>query len=91
MRRALTRAAGENVGSYNITAGTFTAPSANYSAPSFTGTPTLTINTAALTASVANQTKTYGADDPGAADRGDEPHGAGEPHGRDLERQRCGG
>jgi hypothetical protein len=61
---ALTRAAGENVGAYNITAGAFTAPSANYSAPSFTGGPTLTISTAALTASVANQSKTYGSDDP---------------------------
>jgi hypothetical protein len=61
---ALTRAAGETVGAYNITAGTFSAPSANYSAPGFTGSPTLTINTAALTASVSNQSKTYGADDP---------------------------
>src|SRR6185369_15487898 len=61
---ALTRAAGENVGSRAITAGTFSAASGNYSAPTFTGTPTLTISQASLTGSIANQTKVYGADDP---------------------------
>src|SRR5205823_1204589 len=61
---ALTRATGENVGSYNITAGTFTTPSTNYSSPVFTGTPTLAISTASLTGSIANQSKVYGANDP---------------------------
>ncbi len=61
---ALTRAVGESVGSYNITAGTFSTPSTNYSAPTFTGSPTLTIGTASLTATIANQSKVYGADDP---------------------------
>ena len=61
---ALTRAGGENVGVYNITAGTFSVPSSNYSAPLFTGSPTLTINAANLTGSIADQSKIYGADDP---------------------------
>ena len=64
----LTRAVGENVGAYNITAAAFNAltgtSAGNYNAPTFTGTPTLTINTAALTGSIANQTKVYGANDP---------------------------
>ena len=63
---ALTRAVGENVASspYSITAGTFTTPSTNYSTPSLVAGSTLAITTAPLTATVANQTKTYGADDP---------------------------
>ncbi len=65
---SLTRAVGEAVASYNITAATFNAltgtSAGNYNAPSFTGTPTLTINKANLTGSIANQTKTYGANDP---------------------------
>ena len=49
----LARVAGENVGSKNITGGTFSAASANYSAPTLLGTPTLTIAQAALTATIA--------------------------------------
>src|SRR5207237_934135 len=60
---SLSRAAVENVGSRTITGGTFSSASANYSAPSLTGTPTLTISQAALTATIANQTKVYGAND----------------------------
>src|SRR6202034_4700305 len=59
-----TRQVGETVGSYNVTAATFTAPSANYNAPTLTGTPTLTISKASLTGSIANQSKVYGANDP---------------------------
>ena len=40
---SLVRAVGEDVGVRNITAGVFSAASANYSAPSFTGAPTLSI------------------------------------------------
>ena len=67
---SLTRTAGETVGSspYNITAATFNAltgtAAGNYNAPTFTGTPTLTITKATLTGSIANQTKVYGANDP---------------------------
>src|SRR6185295_10045589 len=61
---SLTRAVGENVGVRAITAGTFSAASGNYSGPTLTGSPTLTISQAALTGSIANQTKVYGADDP---------------------------
>src|SRR5262249_56661582 len=56
--------------SYNFAAGTFTlggSSAGNYSGASFTGSPTLAINQAALTASIANQSKTYGADDPSLA------------------------
>jgi hypothetical protein len=64
---SLTRTAGENAGSYTISAASFNAytgtSAANYSAPSFTGVPTLTIGKASVTASIANQTKVYGADD----------------------------
>ncbi len=62
---SLTRQVGENVGSLNITAATFSAASGNYSAPTLTGTPTLTISQASLTGSIANQNTVYGADDPG--------------------------
>jgi hypothetical protein len=61
---SLVRQTGEDVGVRNITSGVFSAASANYSAPTLSGTPTLTINQASLTAGIANQTKTYGADDP---------------------------
>jgi hypothetical protein len=68
---SLTRAAGENVGSYNITAATFNAltgsAAGNYSGPTFTGTPTLTITRGTLSASISNQSKVYGADDPSLA------------------------
>ena len=43
---------------------TFSAASANYSAPTLTGTPTLTIGQASLTGTIANQNKLYGEDDP---------------------------
>ncbi|HSW93172.1 MAG TPA: MBG domain-containing protein, partial [Gammaproteobacteria bacterium] len=61
---SLVRATGESVGSYGITSGVFTAPSANYLAPTFTGSPTLNITKAGLTGSIANQSKVYGTDDP---------------------------
>jgi len=64
---ALARQAGENVGSRNITSATFSAASSNYSAPTFTGSPTLSITQAALTGSIGNQTKVYGANDPSLA------------------------
>jgi len=64
---SLTREVSEDVGSVDILSGTFTtldASAENYSASTFTGTPTLTITAAPLTASIADQTKVYGADDP---------------------------
>ena len=64
---ALVRAPGEAVASYNITSGTFSAPSANYNAPSYLGTPRLTIGAKSLTALLPDQTKTYGANDPALA------------------------
>src|SRR5262249_34228291 len=69
---SLTRAVGENVvGSpYAITAGSFTTPSTNYSAPTLVAGSSLTITPAALTATVANQTKVYGADDPALGTEG---------------------
>ena len=60
----ISRAANENVGTYGITSLTFTAPSSNYNAPSLLGSPSLTIQPANLTGSIANQFKTYGANDP---------------------------
>ena len=54
---ALTRSTGENVGSYNITAGTFITPSSNYNAPTLTGTPTLTITKASDTATIVIKQK----------------------------------
>ena len=60
----ISRAATENVGTYGITSLSFTAPSLNYNAPTLTGSPTLTISAANLTGSIANQSKTYGANDP---------------------------
>ncbi|MGH8703201.1 MAG: MBG domain-containing protein, partial [Burkholderiales bacterium] len=66
---ALTRAVGEGVGVRNITAGTFSAPSANYTAPTLAGGSTLTINAAALNFALTTpgQTKVYGANDPALA------------------------
>ena len=66
---SLTRAAGETVAGapYAITAGSFTTPSTNYSAPTLVAGSTLDITAAALTAAVANQTKTYGTNDPALA------------------------
>src|SRR5438045_4323107 len=64
---SLTRAVSEAVGTHAITAGTFTAPSSNYFAPTFTGSPILTITKASLTGSIANQSKVYGTDDPSLA------------------------
>ncbi|MCF8078952.1 MAG: hypothetical protein K9K88_06700 [Desulfobacterales bacterium] len=66
---SLTRDAGETVAGslYAITAGTFTTPSTNYSAPSLALGSTLAITPAALTATVADQTKIYGDDDPALA------------------------
>ncbi|HSW68693.1 MAG TPA: autotransporter-associated beta strand repeat-containing protein, partial [Gammaproteobacteria bacterium] len=68
---SLTRDAGEAVSGspYNITAVTFNALSGsaagNYSlANSFSSTPTLSVTAASLSASIANQTKVYGANDP---------------------------
>ena len=43
---ALTRVGGENVGTRNITGGSFSSASGNYFAPTFTGTPTLGITPA---------------------------------------------
>src|SRR5262249_42007270 len=56
------RTVGESVGSYGITTGTLVS-SVGYGI-SVAGAPSLTITPAALTATVANQTKVYGADDP---------------------------
>src|SRR4029079_7736606 len=61
---SLARASGENVGSYNITSASFAALS-NYNAPVYTsGSAQLNITKANLTASLANQSKVYGANDP---------------------------
>ena len=67
---SLTRNVGELVSSspYSILAAAFNSltgsAAGNYNAPSFTGTPTLTITPASLTASIANQNKIYGTNDP---------------------------
>jgi MBG domain-containing protein/ankyrin repeat protein len=68
----LTRVAGEGVGVRDITGGSFSAPSANYSAPTLAGTPTLTIDPTALSFALTTpgQTKVYGADDPALAGMG---------------------
>jgi hypothetical protein len=59
---SLTRNAGENVGSYNITGGTLTlsGPSASNYSSSFSIGGSPTINPAALTVSANNASKTYG-------------------------------
>jgi filamentous hemagglutinin family protein len=69
---SLTRTVGESVAGapYSITAGTFTTPSTNYNAPTLVAGSTLEITEASLTATVANQTKVYGADDPALASVG---------------------
>jgi hypothetical protein len=68
---SLTRTVGENVATspYAITAGTLNAltgtSAGNYSAIfSLANSPTLAINQATLTATIGNQSKTYGANDP---------------------------
>ncbi len=68
----LTRAAGENVGTYNITGVTLSTPTGsaagNYSSSAtVTGSATLTIGKVNLTGTIANQTKIYGNDDPSLA------------------------
>jgi len=70
----IARNAGESVSNspYAITSATFNAltgsAAGNYVAPSvFTGSPTLTITAASLTASISNLTKVYGTNDPAAA------------------------
>src|SRR5262249_14917712 len=67
---SLTRNAGENVGSYNITAGTFPlagSSAGNYSGASFTYSPTFAPNLPSLPTRRATDLKTYGADDPSLA------------------------
>ena len=64
---SLTRQAGENVGSYNVTAGAISAPSANYSAGLTTTGSTLSITSKAVTGAITNQSKSYGNDDPSLA------------------------
>src|SRR5258706_6011424 len=69
---SLTRAAGEGVGSYAISAATFNAltgtSAANYTTPTvLTGTPLLTVTRKDLTATIADQTKVYGTSDPALA------------------------
>jgi hypothetical protein len=65
---SLTRTAGETVGSFNITGGTLNAltgtSAGNYSASLSTAGNTLAITQKALTASITDQSKTYGANDP---------------------------
>src|SRR5262249_38734738 len=65
---SLARAAGESVGSYSITGGTLNALSGssagNYSASLSTAGNTLAITQKALTAAIADQSKTYGTNDP---------------------------
>ncbi|HXZ95946.1 MAG TPA: MBG domain-containing protein, partial [Burkholderiales bacterium] len=67
---SLTRVPGELVSGspYAITAAGFNAltgsAAGNYNAPSFSGSPTLTISKANLTGSIASQSKVYGTDDP---------------------------
>ena len=66
----LTRVVGETVGNYNVTAATFNSlsgsGSGNYNVPTFSmsNNPALSITQANLTATIANQTKVYGTDDP---------------------------
>ena len=67
---SLARTVGETVAGspYSITAATFNAltgsAAGNYSVPTLSGSPTLTITQASLTGSIANQTKVYGSNDP---------------------------
>jgi hypothetical protein len=63
---SLARAVGENVGSYAITGGTFTAPTANYNAPAFDGSnsPALAITPAPLTIRADDKTRDVGLSNP---------------------------
>src|SRR5262245_437250 len=65
---SLARTSGETVGSYNITGGTLNAltgaSAGNYTASLSTAGNTLAITQKALTATIANQSKTYGSNDP---------------------------
>src|SRR5262245_66650969 len=75
---SLTRNAGETVGSYNITAGTFTlggSSSGNYSGASFTGSPTLTINQAGRSEERRVGKEPRGADEPSLARKTQAPAG----------------
>ncbi len=69
---SLTRTAGEDVGTRDITAATFTpltgSRAANYAQPILTGTPTLSITAAPLSATIDPQSKVYGEADPSLAD-----------------------
>ena len=60
---SLSRAAGENVGSYAINAGTLSAGS-NYTISLAANNAALTITPATLTVTADSETKTYGQDDP---------------------------
>src|SRR5205085_2596741 len=62
---SLTRTAGENVGSYSVLSGTAGGTAiGNYTATVNPNAHVLSVTPAALTGSIANQTKTYGVDDP---------------------------
>src|SRR6185436_9528132 len=62
---SLTRTAGENVGPYNILSGTAGGTAiGNYTATVNPNAHVLNVTPAALTGSITNQTKVYGADDP---------------------------
>jgi len=61
------RAAGEDVASYAITAGSFTTPERQLQRADLGGGQHAGDHASALTATVANQTKTYGVDDPALA------------------------
>lgn len=70
---SLSRQAGENVGSYNVTGGTLAtlsgAAAGNYSGATLdtTGTTLSITQAGALTGTIADQTKTYGTNDPALA------------------------
>src|SRR6185436_7792424 len=62
---SLTRTAGENVGPYNILSGTAGGTAiGNYTATVNPNAHVLNVTPAALTGTITNQTKVYGADDP---------------------------
>jgi filamentous hemagglutinin family protein len=63
----LIRIQNENVGTWAITGGAYNltgTSAANYQQPTFTGSPTLSINPANLSFTINNQSKVYGANDP---------------------------
>ncbi|WP_129778136.1 MBG domain-containing protein [Peristeroidobacter soli] len=68
---SLTREIGESVGTRAVTGVTFSALSgsaaSNYTGPTLSGSPVLTITQAPLNVSIPNQTKVYGQDDPSLA------------------------